>query len=58
MSKDVFERLFETTATPASSGQASFLERSTLAALVFTSFVSIIGVVVTLIESKAGSTLI
>lgn len=58
MSKDVFEQLFEATATPASPSQASLLERSTLAALGFTSLVSIVGVLVALIESKAGSTLI
>jgi hypothetical protein len=49
MSKEEFERLFESPAPAGSATQATFLERTTIATLACSSVASIIGVVITLI---------
>jgi hypothetical protein len=57
MSKDDFVRLFETPAALNAAAQASFLERTTIITLACTSFVSIIAVVLTLVQSGASNVL-
>jgi len=57
MSKDDFVRLFETPAAPNATAQASFLERTTIITLACTSFVSIVAVVLTAIQSRATDVL-
>jgi hypothetical protein len=53
MSKEDFERLFETPATAGSASQASFLERTTIVTLACGSLVSILGVMITLISGSS-----
>jgi hypothetical protein len=50
MSKEDFERLFETPLPNGSAAQASMLERTTIVTLACTSIASMVGVVLTLIE--------
>jgi len=50
MSKEEFERLFETPVPTGSASQTSLLERTTIATLACSAFASIVGIVFTVIE--------
>lgn len=50
MSKEEFERLFETPVPSGSPSQATLLERTTIATLACSAFASVVGVVFTVIE--------